>query len=92
MNNSNTPNVDVVMERMFDEMDDILESANRLIVISELLNDPEYDKWRVLQELGSEYPSVIAELREIVERSEVSYQYLQNLQKDKVPRNLDAVG
>ena len=92
MNNSNTPNVDVVMERMFDEMDDILEAAHRLIVISELLNDPEYDKWRVIQELQREYPSVIAELREIVERSEVSYRYLQNLQKVKDPQTTEAIG
>ena len=92
MSNSDTPNVDVVMERVFDEMDDILEAANRLIVIAELLEDPECTKLRVLQELQKEYPSVMASLREIVQRSNVSYRYLQNLQKVKSPQAPEAIG
>ena len=92
MSNSNTPNVNVVMDRVFDELDDILEAANRLIVIAELLDDPECTKLRVLQELQKEYPSVMASLREIVERTNVSYRYLQNLQKVKIPETSEAVG
>ena len=85
MSNSNTPNVDVVITRVIGELEGMLEAADRLMVVTELLNDPECDKQRVIQELRGEYPSVMASLREIVERTNVSYRYLQNLQKVKKP-------